>query len=65
MAYNNFDKLSDIMNRLNGIEDDLKGMRDNVSRGSQKLINETISRIFPVRDELWRVDKSLEEGGGI
>ena len=65
MAYNNFDKLSDIMNRLNGIEDDLKGVRDNVSRGSQKLINKTISRIFPVRDELWRIDKNLEEGGGI
>ena len=65
MTYNNFDRLSDIMTRLNGIEDDLKGMRDNVSSDSQKLINETIRRLFPVRDELWRIDKSLEDGGGV
>lgn len=55
-----FKMLEEIMNTLNNNEDLLRQFRDCVDREEQIIINDTLSMYIPIRDNLWKIDKILE-----
>jgi len=61
MCKENFDKVSQIVTMLNGIEDELKGLRDCVGLATKKSINQALLHCIPFRDELFKIDKALEK----
>ena len=57
-----FDTLHAIMGKVNEVEDALQGLRDMVSLSTKVPVNDSIRGVQALRDLLWKVDKSLENG---
>jgi len=57
---NNFEHIQKIMELLNNSEDELKVLRDYVDMEEKNVINETLRMYIPIRDNLWKLDKILE-----
>jgi len=60
MCKENFDKVSEIVSMLNSIEGELKGLRDCVGLATKKSINQALEHCIPFRDQLFEIDKALE-----
>ena len=55
-----FNKLEELREKLNSVEDDLKRMRDQVDSPVRQLINQSLPKVGPLRDALWAIDRALE-----
>jgi len=60
VSMNNFEHIQKIMELLNNSEDELKVLRDYVDMEEKNVINETLRMYIPIRDNLWKLDKILE-----
>jgi len=61
----NFQRLQKVFTDVNGAEDKLKSLRDNVDTETQKLINLALGQTSLVRDALWKIDNALARGKGV
>jgi len=65
MPMNHFEHLQTILHELDKLEDSLRTLRDYVEPKTKASINAAIAEAYRLRDQLWRVDKALEnEIGG-
>ena len=57
---NNFEHIQEIMKLLNSSEDELKVLRDYLDIKEKDIVNNTIGMYSHIRDNLWKLDKMLE-----
>lgn len=58
---NHFDTLQTLMRELDQVEDGLQVLRDRVETKTKASINQAIRGAQALRDNLWQVDKALEQ----
>ena len=59
----NFELVQNLLQRLEKMENDLKSLRDNTGQLSKEAINSTLSTVIDLNQNLWKIDKTLDEEG--